>query len=99
MAQIKSFYYICQIKLAYQLDVHTYKGSVLFSYYKQRTGKMNTKFLSYLLKMHWTAMSRFLITFIWNLRSLMRGIGQFNENGLERWFTIVSYNLADYKLN
>ena len=62
--------------------------------------KMNTKFLSYLQKMHWTTMSRFLITFIWHLRSLMRGVGQFNkQNGLERWFTIVCYNLADYKLN
>ena len=29
----------------------------------------------------------------------MRGVGQFNYNGLERWFTIVSYDLADYKLN
>ena len=35
-------------------------------------------------------MSRFLI---------VQGVGHFNKNGLERWFTIVCYKLAGFKLN
>ena len=53
-------------------------------------GKMKSKFLSYLPKMHWTAMSRFLI---------MQGVGHYNKNGLEKWFTIVFYTLVGYKIN
>ena len=30
---------------------------------------------------------------------MMAGVSHLNKNGLERWFTIVYYKLAGYRLN
>ena len=43
MAQTKSIYYICQIKIAYQLDVHTYKESFFIELLQAKNRKNEYK--------------------------------------------------------